>query len=513
MNWTRRDFLTTSALAAAALPLVGCASSKKEVEMAPQEVRPVSVCNDYFCKNFGVTQAMIDQVLAKAMSRGGTFADLFFEHSSFGMVQLLDGKVTSANASVSLGMGARCVQDDQVGYAFTESLTLEDMLRAAEVAAAIAPGTNAGNVSERKSAEFKKWYDTAYDWDSLDVARAVSLIQGINAKVRQKDESIIQVVVGIRWNQRTVMINTSDGINATDSQPYYVLSLNVVMRRGEEQQSNGASQAGLGRFEDLTEEKVNNLIDEAIADTQILFESVKPKGGEWPVVLGAGASGILLHEAIGHGLEADFNRKESSIFATKMNQRVAADEVTIGDSGFIQGSRGALNVDDEGTPAQDTILVENGILKSYMYDKISARHYGVAPTGSGRRESYKFAPMPRMRVTYMANGTHEFDELIKDVKYGIYCRKFLNGQVLIGPGDYTFYVKNGYLIEDGKLTAPIKDVNIIGNGPDSLSKITMVANDQKFDKGGWTCGKDGQSAPVSLGMPSVLVSSITVGGI
>ena len=468
--------------------------------------------NDYFANKFGVTPEMIDQVLAKTLSRGGQWGELFFEHTSTGAVQLLDGKVTLARAGISLGMGARCVVDDQVGYAFTESLTLPDMLRAAEAAAAIAPGVQAGAINPRQNAANKEWYDTRYDWDSLDVARAVSLIQDIDAKTKAKDDGIIQVIVGLDWRQRTVMINTSDGLNATDSQPYYVLRLTVVMKKGDETQSNGGSIAGLGAFEDITAEAIGSLIDEAVANTRILFEAVKPKGGEWPVVLGAGASGILLHEAIGHGLEADFNRKEASIFATKMGKSVASPEVTIGDSGLRPGSRGALNVDDEGTPTQDTILVENGILRSYMHDKISAKHYGVAPTGSGRRESYKWAPLPRMRVTYMANGTHEVDELIQNVKYGIFCHKYTNGQVLIGPGDYTFYVKNGFLIEDGKLTAPIKDVNIIGNGPDTLSKITMVANDQKFDNGGWTCGKDGQSVPVSLGMPSVLVSAITVGG-
>lgn len=511
MNWTRRDFLTTGALAAAAMPLIGCASSKKEVQM-PTITESVSTNSDYFCRNFGVTQEIIDQVLSKTLSRGGTFGDLYFEHTTRGAVQLLDGKVNSASSQVSLGMGARCVQDDQVGYAFTESLTLEDMLRAAEAAAAIAPGVDVGTIRERKTPSFNTHYDTQYNWDTVDVSRAVELIQSIDAKVRQKDNTIVQVLVGINWTQRVIMINTSDGINATDSQPYYSLRLNIVMQRGEERQSNMGGLAGLGSFEDITEEKVDKIIDEAIADTSILFESVKPKGGEWPVVLGAGASGILLHEAIGHGLEADFNRKEASIFSTKLNQRIASDEVTIGDTALLKNLRGAVNVDDEGTPGQDTILVENGILRSYMHDKISAKFYGVAPTGSGRRESYKFMPVPRMRTTYLANGTHEFDELIKDVKYGIFCRKYTNGQVLIGAGDYTFYVKNGYLIEDGKITAPIKDVNIIGNGPDTLSKITMVANDQIIDDGTWTCGKSGQSIPVSLGMPSVLVSSITVGG-
>ena len=511
MNWTRRDFLTTGALAAAAVPLFGCASSQKEVQM-PSDIVEASACNDYFCSNFGVTQTMIDQVLAKATSRGGSWAELFFEHSSQGVVQLLDGKVNQANAIVSLGMGARCVVDDQVGYAFTESLALDDMLKAAEAAAAIAPGIQVGKVSPRNNREFDRYYDTNYDWDQFDIARAVSLIQSIDAKVREKDTSVIQVVVSLSWHQRIIMINTSDGINASDSQPHFKLNLSVVMQKGNENQQNGNSIAGLGTFEDITPERVDQLINETISETAILFEAVKPKGGQWPVVLGAGGSGILLHEAIGHGLEADFNRKEESIFSTKMNQKIASDEVTIHDSGLIHKSRGAINIDDEGTPAQDTILVENGILKSYLHDRISAKFFGVNPTGSGRRESYKFAPIPRMRATYMSNGTHEFEELIKDVKYGVFCQKYLNGQVDIGPGDYTFYVKNGYLIEDGKLTAPIKDINIIGNGPDTLSKITMVANDLKIDDCGGTCGKNNQSMPVSLGMPSVLVSSITVGG-
>ncbi len=515
----RRDFIATSAMAAAALPLFGCKSKQKEVQEMPVATpetpvaQPLTACNDYFCKNFGVTQAMIDKVLAKALSRGGQWGELFFEHTRSGSVQLLDGKVSSSSATIHLGMGVRCVMDDQVGFAFTESLTLEDMMRAAEAAAAIAPGTDAGKVDPRKVREFKQWYDINYNWDLLDIAKAVSLIQSIDKKTRAKDESIVQVIVNLGWVQRTIMVNTSDGFNAEDSQPYFTLRLNVVMQRGDEKQSNYSSIGELNSFESLTEARVDEVINKAVEDTRILFEAVKPKGGEWPVVLGNGASGILLHEAIGHGLEADFNRKELSIFSSKMNQKVASEEVTICDSGLIENSRGALNVDDEGTPTQRTVLVDKGVLRSYLHDKISAKHYGVEPTGSGRRESFKNFPIPRMRVTYMENGPHEFDELIKNVKYGIFCRKFLNGQVEIGQGDYTFYVKNGYLIEDGKLTAPIKDINIIGNGPDTLSKITMVANDMSYDNGTWTCGKAGQGVPVSLGMPSVLVSAITVGGV
>ena len=244
---------------------------------------------------------------------------------------------------------------------------------AADAAAAIAPGVRASDIRRRESLEFKRYYDLAIDWDALDVTRAVSLLQTIDAKARAKDPEIIQVQVTISWQQRTTMVNTSDGIDAFDNKPYYSLRMNTVIKHGEEIQSNGSNFADLDSFEAITPERVEAMIDEAIADTRILFEAVKPKGGEWPVVLGAGASGILLHEAIGHGLEADFNRKEASIFATKMNQRVASDEVTIYDSGLFEKSRGALNVDDEGTPGQKTVLVENGVLRSYLHDKIRRR--------------------------------------------------------------------------------------------------------------------------------------------
>ncbi len=244
----------------------------------------------------------------------------------------------------------------------------------------------------------------------------------------------------------------------------------------------------------------------------VLFDARRPQAGELPVVLAAGASGILLHEAIGHGMEADFNRKNISIYSEMLGKKIAPDFVTIVDDGTMDNERGSLNVDDEGNEAQRTVLVENGVLVSYLHDHISARHYGVAPTGSGRRESYRHPPMPRMRATYMENGPHTKDEIIASVKNGIIAETFTNGQVQIGAGDYTFYIKNGWLIEDGKVTAPIKDTNIIGNGPETLRAVTMAANDSKLDTGGWTCGKDGQGVPVSQGLPTVLVSSMNVGG-
>ena len=246
--------------------------------------------------------------------------------------------------------------------------------------------------------------------------------------------------------------------------------------------------------------------------TTILFEAGQPPAGEMPVVLGAGSSGILLHEAIGHGLEADFNRKGVSIYADKLGKSIAAPFVTVVDDATNEGARGAINVDDEGNAAGVTTLIHDGVLQTYLHDSISARHYGVAPTGNGRRESFRHAPLPRMRSTYMLPGPHTPEEIIASVERGIYCGNFANGQVQIGAGDFTFYVKNGWLIENGKLTRPIKDVNLIGNGPKVLEQIDMVGNDLKIDDGGWTCGKDGQSVPVSQGMPTTRVRAMTVGG-
>jgi TldD protein len=291
-----------------------------------------------------------------------------------------------------------------------------------------------------------------------------------------------------------------------------VLSVSVLAEQGGRREQNGSNVAGRAGLEFYTPERLDRVVREAVARTAILFEAGAPPAGELPVVLAAGSSGILLHEAIGHGMEADFNRKGTSIYADKIGKAIARPFVNIVDDATNPGARGAINVDDEGNEAGVTHLVQDGVLATYLHDAISARHYGVAPTGNGRRESYRHPPLPRMRSTYMLPGPHAREEIIASVKRGIYCQNFSNGQVNIGAGDFTFYVKNGFLIEDGKLTRPVKDVNIIGNGPKALEQVDMVADDLEIDEGGWTCGKDGQSVPVSQGLPTVRVASMTVGG-
>jgi TldD protein len=258
---------------------------------------------------------------------------------------------------------------------------------------------------------------------------------------------------------------------------------------------------------------VDKLSVDAIDKTSRLFKADKPMAGEMEVVMAAGSSGILLHEAMGHSFEADFNRKNTSIFSDKLGKKIAESFVTVVDDGTLTNDRGALNMDDEGIATEKTILVNNGVLTSYIHDRISAKFYNVKPTGNGRRQDFRNVPIPRMRSTYMENGPHKKEEIIASVKNGIYVEDFSNGQVNIGPGDFTFFVKFGYIIENGKLTKPIKDINIIGNGPQALADITMVADDMKIDHGTWTCGKDGQGVPVSMGLPTVKIKKLTVGGL
>jgi TldD protein len=338
------------------------------------------------------------------------------------------------------------------------------------------------------------------------------LLAGLNEKTFSADPRVKKVNVTFADEASVVLVADSTGRLVEDAQPMTLLYLSCVAEQEGKREQNVYGVAGRGDIGFYTPEKLDGIVREAVARTTILFEAVPAPVGEMPVVLAAGSSGILLHEAIGHGMEADFNRKNVSIYSDKIGKPVAQKFVNIVDEGTQEAARGAINVDDEGNDVGKTLLVQDGVLATYLHDSISAKHYGVKPTGNGRRQSYQHAPMPRMRSTYMLPGPHRKNEIIASVKKGIYCTNFSNGQVQIGAGDFTFYVKNGYLIEEGKLTRPIKDVNIIGNGPKVLEKIDMVSDDLVIDEGGWTCGKDGQSVPVSQGIPTVRVASITVGG-
>ena len=467
---------------------------------------------DYY-RLFSIDEKLLNEIIAAGMERGGDYCDLFFQHQSSQYVGLEDNDVNRAYTDVDMGVGIRVLRGDQTGYSFTEELTRESMLLAAKTAANIASGTANAAPVEFRLYPGKDFYPIPTGWDTVTIDKRIPLVKTLNEKIMSADPRIIKSRIAFTSETRHILIVTSEGRLATDTQPLAYLSAQCVAEQDGRKEQNGYNISGRYGIEHFTPEIIDYAANEAVRRTVDLFEAVKPNAGEMEVVLAAGGSGILLHEAIGHGMEADFNRKKISIFADMMNKPVARDIVTIVDDGTNPHVRGSINVDDEGNPAEQTFLVEKGVLRSYMHDRISARFYGVQPTGSGRRESFRHAPLPRMRNTYMLPGPHKREEIIGSVKRGLYAESFTNGQVYIGAGDFTFYVKSGYLIENGQLARPVKDVNIIGNGPEVLRNITMVADDFELDKGGWSCGKEGQSVPVSLGLPTVKVSSITVGGV
>ena len=505
LDISRRDVLSlgSAALAATLIPDVLFGA------------RPGAGATDgvgYFGR-FGVTEKMIREALGVALSRGGDYADLYFEHSVLNSLGLEDGEVNRGYRQVQLGVGVRVVKGDQTGYGFTEDLTLDALKGTARTAAAIADGPGrAAPARFHFAKDLPNRYPVKTRWEDVKTEQRLPILTSLNARAFALDGRVKKVNLGFMDQGSAVLIADSEGRLVEDIRPMTSLYVSCVAEQDGRKETNGYNVAGRADLGYYTPERLERAVKEAVSRTTILFEAVQPPAGEMPVVLAAGSSGILLHEAIGHGMEADFNRKGTSIYSDKIAKAVAKPFVNIVDEGTQTAARGALNVDDEGMPAGRTMLVENGILTTYLHDSISAKHYKVKPTGNGRRESYQYAPMPRMRSTYMLPGPHKTEEIIASVKKGIFCSSFTNGQVNIGPGDFTFYVKNGFLIEDGVLTKPIKDVNIIGNGPKVLEKVDMVSDDLKIDEGGWTCGKNGQSVPVSQGIPTVRVASITVGG-
>ena len=505
----RRDFLGTVAAGSAIITMPGFLSGcGVQTATAISSATPENPFMDWF----GVDQAVVARVMSELTARGADAADVYFQHTRNNSLTLEDGIVSSANSGIQQGVGLRAVIGDQTGYAFTEDLTMPSMLAAARTASAIATGGQVISPQSFNPLASGDLYTTTVPWASVGVDQKLPVMKFIEQTAKTKDPAIEKVAVYWADGDERVMIATLDGKLVTDHRPMARVTVVVTAKKGDETQTGYSNIAAREEFGWFTQERLTTMIDEAVDRTMIQFEARRPPAGEMPVILAAGASGILLHEAIGHGMEADFNRKGTSIYSDMMGKKVAEPFVTVVDQADIPRERGALNYDDEGNKAGRTVMVENGVLKSYLHDQISAKQYGLGPTGSGRRESYKYSPMPRMSCTFMEDGPHTKEEIIAAVDHGIICETYTNGQVQIGAGDYTFYVKNGWLVEKGKVTAPIKDVNIIGNGPESLKRITMVANDARLDTGGWTCGKNGQSVPVSQGIPTVLVSNMTVGG-
>ena len=505
--FTRRSFLEQAGGAASAA-VVAPLLSPGWLSLARADEK------GYFESTFGVTDDLCRRVLAIALSKGGDFADLYFEHTVRNWVMLEDGKVNQARSDVALGVGVRTVKGDQVGYGFTQELAEKSMAAAAATAATIADAKASEPAGQFKAPQFANHYPLQKLLTSVPLASKLPLVQAANDKCFALSPLVVKVNAGFHDEQKRTLIVTSEGVKAEDLLPKNYLSATAVAAKNGKYERASWNLGGRKDFSFYTPAIVDEVAKAAVDRALVLFDAVQPPAGEMPVVLGPGVTGILLHEAIGHGMEADFNRKGISTYATMIGKQVAEPFVTIIDDGTNEGLAGSLNIDDEGIPGQKTVLVEKGILRSYMHDRISAKHYQVAPTGNGRRQSYEHYVVPRMRNTYMLAGPATPEDVIKSAEKGIYVQDVSNGQVKIGEGDFAFYVARGRLIEGGQLTAPIKDINIMGNGPKMLRNITMAANDLEMSRGGaGFCGKDGQMVPVGFGLPTCLVKSMTVGGV
>ena len=509
---------------------------------------------------FGLTEAQLHSLVAEGLRAGGDWCDLYFEDTVYHDLLLRDGVVGSGGYHVDYGCGIRVLKGEKTGYAYAETTDFPSLCRAAKSAASIAstrsncleaptaiaggvetaaasgnrshprlrkregpadavcgrgpatPDVSGGWLTRNEADAIADYYPERQPWAEADVAGFVPFLQRIEAGIRARDSRVLKVVAILSYSVSDIVMYNSLGELTADHRPLGSLSVQVIFQQGKRTENNTVSRSLRMGAEFVSDAVLEDLVSRAVEGMDARFEARRPKGGPMSVVMGAGASGILLHEAMGHAFEADFNRKGQSIFSDRMGQRICRPGINILDDGTLPGSRGALNIDDEGVPGQKTYMVTDGVLTSYLHDRISAGFYGVAPTGNGRRESFRYNPIPRMRATYMesgADGTKE--DLIASVRKGIYVDQFANGQVKIGEGDFTFFVKSGFLIERGRLTMPVKDINIIGNGPQALADIQAVAGDLKVDEGTWTCGKE-QSVAVSCGIPSVLIGNLTVGG-
>jgi TldD protein len=461
----------------------------------------------------GLDEQHLNSTLGSMMRGGVDYADLYFQVSRQESWSVEDGIIREGSFSLDQGVGVRAVSGEKTGFAYSDELLLPALQQAATAARAIARQGDTRSLQAWTRNTQAALYTTADPTSSISDAQKTALLGEIETATRALDERIEQVMIGLTSCHEMVLIAASDGTLAADVRPLVRLNVSVILEHGgrrEQGYSGGGARADLHYF--LSSDRPMEYAREAVRQASVQLEAVAAPAGAMPVVLGAGWPGILLHEAVGHGLEGDFNRKGTSAFSGRVGEQVASSLCTIVDDGTLPGRRGSLAVDDEGVPGQYNVLVENGVLRGYMQDKLNARLMGVAPTGNGRRESFAHIPMPRMTNTYMLAGPHDPEEIIASVERGLYAPNFGGGQVDITSGKFVFSASEAYLIEKGKITAPVKGAMLIGDGPEALTRISMVGHDLKFDSGVGTCGKEGQSVPVGVGQPTLKIDEITVGG-
>jgi TldD protein len=456
----------------------------------------------------------IDRIMSALLSASVDAADIYFQNSHFESWSLEGGIVKEGSHSIENGAGVRVVSGDKTGFAYSDRIDLPILLEAANnVKAIVRQGQQASHKITLASNKWPQLYPAINPLKSLQDQQKIDLLKRVDTETRKLDTRIEEVMVSLVAAYDNVLIANQDGSLIADVRPLVRMNVSVIMvenGRREQGSMGGGGRTDFNYF--LQDDCALEYGREAVRQAQVNLQAEDAPAGNMTVVLGSGWPGILLHEAIGHGLEGDFNRKGTSAFSGRVGERVASDLCTVVDDGTLTGRRGSLSVDDEGTPTESTVLIENGILKGYMQDKLNARLMGVKPTGNGRRESYAHLPMPRMTNTYMLPGQSEREEIIRSVKKGLYAHNFGGGQVDITSGKFVFSASEAYLIENGKITRPVKGATLIGNGPDVLTKVSMVGNDMQLDSGVGTCGKDGQSVPVGVGQPTLKIDGMTVGG-
>lgn len=466
----------------------------------------------------GIDLSSLQQALGVLSGPDIDQADLYFQHSRHESWVLEDGIVKDGSFNIEQGVGVRSISGEKTGFAYSDDINPQALLKACRAARGISRSQGEGKVQIASPSQVRALYSGENPIQSLDKQQKIELLQQADRFARSLDPAITQVIVSLSAVYEEVLVADLDGTLAADIRPLVRFNCSVLAER-DGRRERGSSGGG-GRFDydyflemqDNGELKAMFYVREAVRQALVNLEAIDAPAGMMPVVLGAGWPGVLLHEAVGHGLEGDFNRKGSSAFSGRIGQKVTSSLCTIVDDGTMADRRGSLSIDDEGTPSQYNVLIENGILRGYMQDKLNARLMGVAPTGNARRESYANVPMPRMTNTYMLPGESDPEEIIASVKKGIYAPNFGGGQVDITSGKFVFSASEAYLIEDGKVTAPIKGATLIGNGPEAMSQVSMVGNDLSLDAGVGVCGKDGQSVPVGVGQPTLKLDELTVGG-
>ncbi len=489
--------------------------------LSPVEIRTIdpalsfATAYDTLLAPYALNDSKLSTVFGQIMQHQVDYADLYFQYSRSESWSLEEGIVKSGSFSIDQGLGVRAVSGEKTAFAYSDDISFDALAAAAQATRAIGRqgspgGSSSAQVAHRNSG--RNLYLPHDPLASLDDPKKVELLERLERYARSLDPRVTQVMAGLAGEYEVIMVARSDGAQAADVRPLVRVSLQVIVEQNGRREQGSAGGGGRFDYAYFTDEILHDYAQKAVDQALVNLHAQAAPAGTMTVVLGPGWPGILLHEAIGHGLEGDFNRKGTSAFSGRIGERVASPGVTVVDDGTLERRRGSLNIDDEGNPTQRNVLIEDGVLKGYLQDSLNARLMKVAPTGNGRRESFAHIPMPRMTNTYMLNGDKDPQEIIASVKNGLYAVNFGGGQVDITSGKFVFSASEAYLIENGKVTAPVKGATLIGNGPDALTRVALIGNDMALDSGVGTCGKEGQSVPVGVGQPTLRIDGLTVGG-